>query len=243
MMSLTNWNRLLYAAWAPFYDVLVFSLESKRRKSLELASVLPTEKVLLIGAGTGLDLKYLPRQADITAVDLTPAMIRRLQARAQNLEMEVDAQVMDAQSLTFPDNSFDVVILHFVLAVIPDPVMAIREVNRVLRPGGRAVILNKFVKDGSKPSISLRLTNKLVRLLATDITCQLGPIAAVSGMQKVYEQEIGPGGFFKIAILVKEPKSHLSSFSVNVSPEHAASSSPDNTGSIGGLSLAGMDNQ
>lgn len=204
MLNLTEWNRLLYAAWAPFYDVLVLSLEGKRRKSLELAKVQSTEKVLLIGAGTGLDLKYLHHTADLSAIDITPAMLKRLRARADTLGIQVDAQIMDAQEMDFPDNSFDVVILHFVLAVIPDPVRAIKEVKRVLRPGGRAVILNKFVKDGSEPSVALRLTNKVVRLLATDITCQLAPIINASGMNEVYEEKIGLGGFFKIAILQKE---------------------------------------
>ncbi len=238
MINLTKWNPVLYAIWAPFYDVLVLSLESKRRKSLELAHVEPTEKVLLIGAGTGLDLKYLPRQAPITAVDITPAMIRRLKARAKVLEMQVDAQVMDAQALHFYNDTFDVVVLHFVLAVIPDPSQAIKEVNRVLRPGGRVIILNKFVKDGTTPSVGLRVTNKLIRLLATDITCQLAPIIAVSKMQTIYEETIGLGGFFKIALLKKDSTPGTESSSVDFPAVSAAFLSEDRSMAPSKLSLA-----
>ncbi len=204
MISLTDWNRIIYAAWAPFYDVLVMALESKRKKSLELARIKPTENVLLLGAGTGLDLKYLPRDASVSAVDITPGMIKRLKKRSDDLGMKVNAQVMDGQALDFPDNSFDVVVLHFVLAVIPNRSLAIKEAARVLRPGGRAVILNKFAKDLSTPSIALRMTNQVARLVITDITCQLAPIVAASGMTKTYEEELGVGGFFKIAVLQKD---------------------------------------
>jgi ubiquinone/menaquinone biosynthesis C-methylase UbiE len=204
MPNMTDWNRHLYAAWAPVYDQLVVVLEEKRRKSLETANIQPGEKVLLLGAGTGLDLEYLPATADITAIDITPGMISRLRKRAERLEMNVDARVMDGQKLDFPDNSFDVVVLHFVLAVIPDPTKAIREASRVLRPGGRAIILNKFCKDGSHPSFFIRTANRIARLVLTDITCQLKPLIAVSGLQRVHEEEIGFGGVFKIAVLTKD---------------------------------------
>jgi ubiquinone/menaquinone biosynthesis C-methylase UbiE len=203
MINWTEWNRVLYSGWAPFYDVLVAMLEDKRRASMELADVRPKERVLLLGAGTGLDLKYLPGDADITAIDISPAMVGRLKRRAADLGVGVNAQVMDGQSLEFASNSFDVVILHFVLAVIPDPLRAINEVERVLKPDGRAVILNKFAEDDAEPSVVLRLANKVVRPLITDITCQLKPIVQASGLQPMYVQKLGAGGFFKVAMLQK----------------------------------------
>lgn len=202
-MNMTNWNRHLYAAWAPVYDQLVAVLEDKRKKSLEIAAIQPGEKVLLLGAGTGLDLPYLPPSGQITAIDITPGMIKRLRMRAERLKMNVDARVMDGQSLDLPDGEFDVVVLHFVLAVIPDPAKAMREATRVLRPGGRAIILNKFCKDDSHPSFIIRNANRLAKLLLTDITCQLKPLISASGLQRKYVEEVGFGGVFKIAVLTK----------------------------------------
>lgn len=180
-------------------------MEEKRKKSLQLTAVKPGEKVLLLGAGTGLDLPYLPQDAQITAIDITPEMISRLRRRATKLGMNVDARVMDGQNLDFADNSFDVVILHFVLAVIPDPPRAIKEAERVLRPGGRMVILNKFLKDNSRPSLALRLANKIARIVITDITCKLNPLVALTSLKPLHEETVGLGGFFKIAILEKPP--------------------------------------
>jgi ubiquinone/menaquinone biosynthesis C-methylase UbiE len=100
----------------------------------------------------------------VTAIDLTPTMIRRLTRRAARLGLPLDARVMDAHELNYADGSFDVVILHLILAVVPDPVKCIREVQRVLRPGGRAVVLDKFVSEGASPGFVRRLFNPVAQL-------------------------------------------------------------------------------
>lgn len=203
MISASEWNRIRYSAWAPFYDVVVRMLRDKRRRSLEVAQLKPGERVLLLGAGTGLDLELIGLGPCLTAIDISPAMVKRLRERAKRLGRDVDIRVMDAQYLEFPDDSFDVVILHFVLAVIPDPIRAIREVTRVLRPSGRVLVLNKFVPDHKKPQVVMRMLNPIVRVIATDLTCKLGPIVAASGLHVAYEEPSGFGGFFKIALLRK----------------------------------------
>lgn len=91
-----------------------------------------------MGAGTGADLPFIPATVQITAVDITQVMLQRLRQRATSLGMTVDVQVMDGQALEFSSEQFDAVILHLILAVIPDPIACIREVERVLKPGGRA---------------------------------------------------------------------------------------------------------
>jgi ubiquinone/menaquinone biosynthesis C-methylase UbiE len=120
MISNTNaWKRFSYTLWAPIYDRLITPLfTQRRRRSIQLLDPKPGERLLLVGAGTGLDLDFLPPGPQIVATDLTPAMISRLQRRADRLGLSVDAQVMDGQALEFPDASFDAVILHLIVAVI-----------------------------------------------------------------------------------------------------------------------------
>jgi phosphatidylethanolamine/phosphatidyl-N-methylethanolamine N-methyltransferase len=66
------WNRVRYTLYAPFYDRIVGLFEQSRQRSLSLLQLLPSETVLIVGAGTGADLTYLPPEVQVTAVDLTP---------------------------------------------------------------------------------------------------------------------------------------------------------------------------
>ena len=67
--------------------------------------------------------------------------------------MDVDARVGDAQSLPFENDSFNVVLLHLVISVVPDPKALVDEATRVLAPDGRISIYDKFIPEGSSPSL------------------------------------------------------------------------------------------
>ena len=198
-----SWRRFIYSLYAPGYDRLVRGFLKKRRRSIALADLKTGERVLLVGAGTGLDLELIAPGPQLTAIDLTPAMLAILRRRAERLGIQVDARVMDAHAMDYADASFDVAILHLILSVIPDPVRCIREVARVLRPGGRVVILDKFVPDAAEPHWALRLINPLLSLLGTEITRKLGPIIKGSGLAMDHEEAAGRGGLFKIVMLRK----------------------------------------
>lgn len=196
------WNRLRYTLYAPAYDRVV-RLGRVRRRSLELLALRPGERVLLDGAGTGADLPFVPEGVDVVATDLTPAMVQRARARAARLGRPVDARVMDAQALQLPDASFDAVVLHLILAVVPDPVRTVREAARVLRPGGRAVVLDKFAPEGRPPSLARRVLNLATTTLFSDVTRQLSPLLAGSGLEVVHREPALLGSVFEIALLQK----------------------------------------
>jgi ubiquinone/menaquinone biosynthesis C-methylase UbiE len=130
-------------------------------------------------------------------------MVERTRARADTLGRRVDARVMDAQALSFPDAHFDAVILHLILAVVPEPVAAIREAERVLRPGGRAVVFDKWAAEGRPPSLARRALNLVANLVATDVTRQLGVLVGHTGLRMEHREPAGFGGFFEIAVLRK----------------------------------------
>lgn len=196
-MNTNLWNRIRYTAYAPVYDLVARRLARGRRRSIALLDVQRGERVLIDGCGTGLDLELLPDFASITATDLTPAMVEKTRARAAALGMTVDARVMDAAKLDFPDESFDCVILHLILAIVPDPQAAAREAARVLRRGGRAVIFDKFVRDDREPSLVRKLLNVATNFIATDITRRVRDIIEGTDLEVVHDE----GGLLRVLLL------------------------------------------
>lgn len=102
-------------------------------------------KVLEIGVGTGINIELWPLDAEITAIDLSPRMLHRARKRADQLGCQADFRLGDVQCLDFPDASFDIVIATFLFCSVPDPVLGLREVGRVVRPGGMILLLEHML--------------------------------------------------------------------------------------------------
>jgi SAM-dependent methyltransferase len=99
-------------------------------------------KVLEIGCGLGTDgAQFAKAGADYTGVDLTEAAVELTRRRFGLFDLPGKFQTADAENLDFPDESFDLVYSHGVLHHTPDTAKAIREVHRVLRPGGHAIVM------------------------------------------------------------------------------------------------------
>jgi len=99
-------------------------------------------KVLEIGCGLGTDgAQFAKAGADYTGVDLTDAAIELARKRFELCGLKGRFQVADAENLEFPDESFEVVYSHGVLHHTPDINAAVREIHRVLKPGGRAIVM------------------------------------------------------------------------------------------------------
>jgi phosphatidylethanolamine/phosphatidyl-N-methylethanolamine N-methyltransferase len=201
-VNTNRWNRLRYTLYAPVYDLAARRLGHGRRRAIALLRVQPGERVLIAGCGTGLDLELLPRDCSVTAIDLTPAMVEKTRARAAAMGRAVDARVMDAARLDFGDETFDCVLLHLILAVVPDPHGTAREAARVLRRGGRASIFDKFASG--RPSFVRRVLNVITNVVATDITRSLGEILSPTPLRIVQEEASVFGGMFRVAIAARE---------------------------------------
>lgn len=98
--------------------------------------------VLEVGVGTGLNLASYPSDVRLTGMDLSPAMLAVARTRAIELGREIDLREGDAQAMPFAGASFDTVVCTLSLCAIPDNRAAIAEMRRVLRPGGRLVLLD-----------------------------------------------------------------------------------------------------
>ena len=200
---LNYWNRLRYSLYAPVYDRATGIFDGPRRRAIDKLDLKTGERVLIVGSGTGRDLQFLPRGVHIVARDITPAMVRRTDRRAEALGVDCETIRMDAADLPFDDESFEVVILHLILAVVPDPVAAIREAARVLRPGGRASIFDKFLGDDEMASPGRKAANIITNALATNINRRAGDLLASAALLIDEDQDAMMNGFFRMIIARK----------------------------------------
>lgn len=156
-----------YTLIAPIYDTVVSGpIDNYRAISLARIEDAEDKHILINGIGSGLDIPHLPDNARYTGTDITPAMLRRAEYRARSHEAEIDLQLADSQSLPFEDECFDAVVMHLILAVVPQPELALKEACRVLRPGGSIYIFDKFIREGQL-AIGRRLLNIFIRHVAT----------------------------------------------------------------------------
>lgn len=157
----------------------------------------------MLGAGTGIDLNYLPDNCTVYATDIAEAMVARIKRKADGLKVNVKPMIMDGQNIEFPDQYFDKVILHLILAVIPDPEACIREVNRVTKMGGKITVLDKFITGSNSPGVVRKVLNIFTRLLFSDINRRIEKIIAATDLKLIQNKPDKFGGTFRLILLQK----------------------------------------
>ena len=157
-----------------------------------------------MGIGSGLDIPLLPQGADYTGIDITPAMLERARQCAKRHARTIHLLPGNAMQLAFDDAEFDRVIMHLILAVVPEPERALCEAVRVLKPGGEILILDKFLRPGQKAPVR-RALNLLTRNLATrtdvvfeDILAPCGGVTVQSNHPALFR------GWFRHILLRKD---------------------------------------
>ncbi|MEU4689516.1 class I SAM-dependent methyltransferase [Actinoplanes sp. NPDC023714] len=115
--------------------------ERKRRLFADLPGT-----VVEIGAGTGANMRYYRPGTKVIAVEPSPYMHKALLAEARRRNVAVEIRAEGAERMSLPDGFADAVVCTLVLCTVPDPAAAIREVGRILRPGGRLVFI-EHVQD------------------------------------------------------------------------------------------------
>lgn len=103
-------------------------------------------RILFMALGTGLDIPTFPPGQNITALDISPKMLEVAQPRIDDFDGCIEARVMDVHDMEFADDSFDQVFTSCTFCSVPNPVDGLRQLKRVLKPGGE---LYMFEHTGS----------------------------------------------------------------------------------------------
>jgi ubiquinone/menaquinone biosynthesis C-methylase UbiE len=203
IFSTNRWNRFRYTLYAPGYDLVARLFSKSRNRSIRELGINPGDEVLIVGAGTGLDLEFITEDCHITATDITPAMIAHTLKKNISFKRNLTAEVMDGQRLNIADNSADKIILHLILAVIPDPVACLKESERVLKPNGRITVFDKFVPKGRKLSLLRKILNPITNLLFSNITRRFENIISETNLVIESDAPADLNGNFRIIRLRK----------------------------------------
>lgn len=197
-MNNNSWNKIRYTLYTPIYDVIAGIFKASRKKSIDALNINAGDKILIVGAGTGLDLEFLPDDCEIIATDLTPSMIAEIEKRNLKLKKNVKAIVMDGHKLEFNNEQFDKIILHLILAVIPDPIACIKECERVLKPSGEIAVFDKFVSADQKVSTIRKAFNVISNFLFSDITRKIEDILKNTKLKMISNEAADFNGNFRV---------------------------------------------
>lgn len=196
--------RARYDRIAPLYDFLEILAErrySPWRQAFweEVRRHLPAGgRLLEVGVGTGKNMPYWPREAGLTAVDLSPRMLERARRKAARLGLRADLRLGDAQALPFPDDAFDAAVATFVFCSVPDPVQGLRELRRVVRPGGFVLLMEHVRSPNPLLGRLMDLLNPLVvRATGANINRDTVENVRRAGLEVDEVVDLGAGGIFK----------------------------------------------
>ena len=168
----TETTRRRYDRLSRTYDLMEWAVERRAFEGYRrrLWPLVKGTRILEVGVGTGKNIPFYPPTAEVTAIDLSPGMLAKARRTAAALGSSVNLREMDVQELDFPDGTFDTVLTTFVFCSVPDPVLGLREIRRVLRPGGRLLMLEHVLSANPALSRIMRLANPiLLRMMGANI--------------------------------------------------------------------------
>jgi phosphatidylethanolamine/phosphatidyl-N-methylethanolamine N-methyltransferase len=138
-----------YARWAPIYDAVCGPVMVKGRRAAATAARAIGGRILEVGVGTGLSFDDYDATTQITGIDLSAPMLQKARAKMASgrYPWVQDVQLMDAHQMSFADATFDCVVAQFVITLVANPERVLSECHRVVKPGGRIILVNHLYSE------------------------------------------------------------------------------------------------
>jgi phosphatidylethanolamine/phosphatidyl-N-methylethanolamine N-methyltransferase len=204
-----------YARWAPVYDLVFGAVFERGRQAAIAAAERIGGRILEVGVGTGISLPdYSPRNR-VCGVDISGPMLRKAQERVaeHGLTNVEGLWVMDAEHLSFPNASFDVVVAQYVITTVPDPEATLDEFARILKPGGEIVLVSRVGAEAGLRRALERWFAPAARKLGwrTEFSWERYARWAerTPGMELVERRTMPPFGHFSLIRFAKNARAHV----------------------------------
>lgn len=195
-----------YARWAPVYDPIFGVITGRAiRATMAEVNALSPGRILEVGVGTGIALPHYKKEHRVTGIDLSPDMLARAEKRVKEQSLaNVEALAeMDAGKLAFGDGSFDGAVAMFVMTVVPDVPAVLGEMIRVVRPGGRIVIVNHFsAKAGPRAAVE-RWLSRYATSLGWHPEFDKRAVTGRPEMTLLTEKSLSPFGLYTLLVFAR----------------------------------------
>ena len=185
-----------YRLFSGSYDLVLGPVFHPGRKdAVRIANDRPAQRILEVGVGTGLSLPFFRGDARVTGIDVSAEMLAKARRRVERRELkQVEALIeMDAEKLSFADNSYDAVLALYVASVVPNPARFAAEMRRVCKPGGTIVIVNHFTSENRVMRFIEKRLAPLAGKIGFHADFPLAPFVAASGLAV---REMRPSNLF-----------------------------------------------
>ncbi len=197
----------VYERWARFYDTLYLKLLAPSQRKVAEAASSAGKRILEVGVGTGLVLRYYKPDTEVIGADLSVPMLRKAQEKVSTLALRhvTGVVAMDACRLGFSDASFDVVSVPFVITLVPNPEGALDEIVRVLKPGGTIAIVSRFGAESGLQAAFEGVIAPLMKRVGWSSSFKVSRVANWAAKRgDVTMIDVQSGLYFKMVLLRKQ---------------------------------------